>query len=295
MIEIKTIAECDESSLVEFISLADVVFLQEKFRVGSFLYRYPSLFQSGNFQNLFAAWSDGQLLGTTAVREFDIEVHGRNFRGAMIGLVGVHRNVRRMGIGKAIVTRVSQVLSSRDLDFSVLWTTSHEFYCTLGWQFEDQGILGHCRTSPPFECCLDERRLSDWAAQIEEIRKLWQPIRLCRSTLDYSVIPASVDEVICLETGGKAIESAYSIIGVRGSLGFVYEIVGNPRAFERLWQDICGRFSEVYVNDCQGSPSHDWLTRNTPLVWLQQNLAVWLTKGNCAARRAIYIPYFDRI
>jgi GNAT superfamily N-acetyltransferase len=294
MLEIKTVEECGSALLDEFIELVDTVFIREKTRAGTLRYRYPNLFRAENFRNLFTAWLNDELLGTVAVREFSGTANGEFFRGAMVGLVGVRKEFRRQGVGKILIARVTEYLQ-REFDFSVLWTTAPHFYGSAGWLPEDNGILGHCHIPSKSRITLPAMLAKDAGEVIEKTRLQWQPICISRGPLDYAVMPMSVDEVVCVKTAGDASSSAYSIIGVKGDTGFVYEIVGNPELLPELWADVSSRFSEIFVNDCHGSASHTWLLQNTSTVWRKQNLAAWLTGNNGVDFRPVNVPFFDRI
>ncbi|MCX7386127.1 MAG: GNAT family N-acetyltransferase [Planctomycetales bacterium] len=297
MVAIRTVQESGQGSLIAFLELVDGVFLKEKSRSGSLLERYPQLFHEDNHRNLYAAWQGRRLIGTTAIKEFNGNLAGRLVHGAMVGLVGVHPDFRRMGIGRKLIASVSNSLASRNLDFSVLWTTSPTFYSPIGWSSGDCGAYGTLSNSQQPGYSLTASRLSESVQEIEQVRRVWQTMCLSRSAIDYDVVPTGVDCVYCLRVGRSSFHSAYTIFGCNGNTGVVYELVGNPDYFDELWNEITGRFAKIYVNDWEGSLSYDWLLRNTPLTWKRQSLSMWMAfdeswKSN---QQAICIPYYDRI
>jgi GNAT superfamily N-acetyltransferase len=297
MVEIRTLEQCDQSCLQQYIELVDQVFIRDRFRSGSMLYRYPGLFVAENWRNLFTTWHNHRLIGTAAVKEVVGTLRGFAGRGAMVGLVAVQPEFRGRGFGAALISTVSNTLASRDLDFSVLWTTSPDFYASSGWFPSDCGLFGQLENSGWLECSPPTQRVSDCLEEIERIRKLWQPMNLVRTELDYSAVPPSVDGLTCFTAGGADGCVAYAMVGVRGKTGSVYEVVGDSEFYPDLWDQIAAHFSIIYVNDWEGSTSFEWLRRNTRLVWKRQSLAMWMIRENPSMPGvgAMHIPYFDRI
>jgi len=297
MVEVRTVEECGGTCLQGFVDLVDHVFIRDRSRSGSMLNRYPGLFRAENWRNLFTAWGDGQLIGTAAVKEIAGAINGRAVHGSMVGLVAVRSEFRSRGFGAALIERVSHILASRSLDFSVLWTTSPGFYASIGWSPWDRGVFGQLNNSHWSGNSLAALKLSEWLQEIERVRRIWQPMHFSRTELDYSAVPASVDEVTCVSAFSNDGCDAYAIVGLKGNTGSVYEIVGSPRCYQELWDKLVARFSVVYVNDWEGSPSYEWMCRNTQLVWNRQSLAMWMTSEQpCETTiRSMHIPYFDRI
>lgn len=297
MVEIRTIEECGGAYLQGFVDLVDHVFIRDRCRSGSMLRRYPSLFRVENWRNLFTAWCDGQLIGTAGVKELDGVIDDCAVRGAMVGLVAVRSTFRRQGFGATLIARVSDVLASRGLDFSVLWTTTPGFYSSIGWSARDNGVFAQLSNSHWSGHSFADSKLSESVQEIERVRRIWQPVHFSRTALDYSAVPPSVDAVTCLRAGSTYGDGAYAIVGIKGSAGSVYEIVGSPQSYQELWDKLIARFSVVYINDCEGSASFKWMCQNTELVWNRQSLAMWMTSDRpCETNtRFMHIPYFDRI
>ena len=297
MVEVRTIEESGETCLQGFVDLVDQVFVRDRSRSGSMLNRYPGLFPAENWRNLFTAWYDGQLIGTAAAKEISGAINGCAVHGAMVGLVAVRPEFRGRGFVAKLITTVSHVLASRSLDFSVLWTTAPGFYASTGWFPSDLGVFGQLKNANWSECPLATPSLSESLKEIERVRKIWQPMHFSRNELDYSAVPASVDRVTCLRAFNDDGDEAYAIVGIKENIGSVYEIVGSRQCYQELWDEIVSRFSVVYVNDWEGSPSFEWMCRNTQLVWNRQSLAMWMISKQPSetTTMSMHIPYFDRI
>ncbi|MBL8809324.1 MAG: GNAT family N-acetyltransferase, partial [Planctomycetaceae bacterium] len=245
--------------------------------------------------NLFVASVGKSIIGIAATREIRVAIKGLQLCGAMIGLVGIHCAVRHRGLGKILISRISEEIRARALDFAVLWTTSPNFYRQHGWNPVDTGVLGYLALPKPQEVCEIAESPKDLFDEIESTRKQWAFVTVSRRLIDYETTPASVDRVVCIRVGNRPNVSAYAIVGIRGYTGFVYEMIGNPVCFGKLWSRISGRFSELYVNDCPEASSYEWITSNTSLRWQSQNLAAWLSDENGLSSPMPYIPFFDRI
>lgn len=297
MVEVMTLEERGLKNLSDFMCLVDAAFIAEKCRTGSLSRRYPGLFQSDNRRNLYGAWLDDHLVATTAVREVTAANDVNPLKIAMVGFVSVTITQRGSGIGSRIIEVVSRDLIKRNVDLAVLWTTSPAFYQRFDWIPCDHGALGIFHSNHKSNFPLIHRKPSEVVKEIECIREYWQVYRLRRTPVDYLTVPASVDGVICTMTGNDPSVDAYAIVGVKDKTAFIYELVGNPSRFRSLWNNIAGRFTTVFVNECNGSQSMEWLEKNTALTWTSQTLAMWLATDawRKLKKEPIYVPFFDRI
>jgi N-acetylglutamate synthase-like GNAT family acetyltransferase len=294
--ELKSLQECTSAALPAFIDLVDAEFLRARGRSGSALDRYPSLFDAHNLNNLHTAWYGEQLAGTVAVKEFKLEIGTQNIDGAMLGFVCVNPVIRGQGVGSKLVAHVTQLLASKELSFSVLWTTRPDFYQRFGWKTNDQGVIGELSSPKKLDESISPKCLMKSWQLIEEIRLNSRAAKVQRVRTDYSVVPCPVNEVFCFLKPGKT-DGAYAIVGSNGSTGIVYELVGQSAQFPVVWSDVCGRFSRILINDCVGTPSYQWLSQNTDVNWKLQNQAMWILGPNSGSVsiEQLYVPYFDRI
>jgi len=295
-IEIKSLLECGDECLTDFVKLVDDVFLRTKSRTGSMLQRYPALFLKENHGNLYTAWSDDKLAGAIAVKKFGLKVESHDLKGAMVGVVCVNPDFRRNGIGSDLVEHVTRKVSSESLDFSVLWTTLPEFYAKHGWGSSDRGLIGELVGRNSKLEKLDALELQDCWESIERIRLQRENLSVSRTMHDYLVVPGSVGKVYAIVDGDLATDqSAYAILGVQETTGIVYEMVGNQQQFQAVWKKIESSFERIFVNDSRDSDSNSWLTENTSLEWKPQNQAMWIGHSEHAPISDLHIPYFDRI
>src|SRR5205823_12069860 len=94
-----------------------------------------------NLDHLPIAWvahANGQLLGTAALRVYDLE--GREDLTPWLGGVFVGSQFRRRGIGAALCATVEEAAQSRGIQTLYLFTLEKQAsYLRLGWK-----VLGPC-------------------------------------------------------------------------------------------------------------------------------------------------------
>ena len=295
-IALKSLTECRNDALPQFVDLVDAEFLRSRGRSGSMLDRYPGLFDAQNRDNLHTAWYGEQLAGTVAVKTFELEIGNVKLEGAMLGLVCVNPAIRGQGVGSKLVAHVTQILRAKPLSFSVLWTTRSDFYQRFGWVNNDHGVIGELTHKKQLDSQNYPGRLSESWHLVEQIRSHSLASKVLRTQTDYSVVPCPVNGVYCFLKGNDS-AGAYAIVGSNGTAGIIYELVGNAAQFPAIWSDICGRFNRILINECVGSPSYRWLSQHADVNWKNQNQAMWihgLNSGGVSIEQ-FYVPYFDRI
>lgn len=296
-ISVVTLRECDERAVLALLELLDQEFLRSKARSGTIAKRYPNLFTEQNADNLYLAWSGNELAGTVVVKRFDWLANQQTWKGAMLGLVCVAPHFRGRGVGTDLVQHVVQRLARQAVDFAVLWTTIPSFYARLGWRASDRGMFGTLRriattsdhVSPSADC--------DWYT-LENIRAKWLESRVLRTSVDYETVPTVVRNVRRVIVSASDEETAYALVGDAETTGIVYELVGHPAVFGRLWDFISAPYLEICVNDFRDSVSYEWFRNNIGMDWSIQLQTMWLglsTAMDSAQLTGWHISYFDRI
>lgn len=286
----------DRSSLAEFVSLVDTVFLLGKSRCGSLVSRFPGVFLPENLSNLYAAVLDRGVVGTLATK--DVVVRQGQIRTIvrMVGLVAVKNEHRGRGIGRRLLRAAMDDLRRKER-LSVLWTTLPAFYAAEGWVSSDDGVVGEWQRSGVCNDFSNALPAIECVDTMEAIRQTWLTDLTTREVIDYRKVPPAVDSVWCVVAGNLREPQAYALVGERGNTGIIYELIGDQRHFEELWSRVCRRFSAVFVNDCAGSASYQWCLQHCDMTWRRQELGMWFrVGGEIGDRRQLpYVPFFDRI
>lgn len=292
---IVTAHECDSHATAVLLKMLDHEFLHSRLCCGTLAMRYPHVLGQQNADNIYLAWNGNELAGSVIVRKFDWFADQRTWKGAMLGLVCVAPHLRGQGVGTMLVKHVVQRLERPPVDFAVLWTTLPSFYARLGWIGSDRGVLGTLQRAATTSLGVPPEAQVDWQT-LESVRATWLPMRVLRTSLDYRIVPNSARHVYHVSVSTATDQMAYALLGDAGTTGIVYEMVGHPTLFDRLWENVTYR--EMCVNDVQGSTSHDWLLGHTRMKWQTQLQTMWLRLSdevNTAQFGSWYIPYFDRI
>jgi N-acetylglutamate synthase-like GNAT family acetyltransferase len=294
-VEISSLGTNGESLVSPLVELVDSVFLVAQGKTGSIAKRYPNLFETSNWNNIYCAMFNRRLAGCVFTRPFEYVYDGEIGCSSMVGLVCVGHEVRGHGIGKHLMSFVTEALvrSSRQ---ATLWTTIPEYYSKLGWTTIDRGVLGVLRSSNKHELDTSFSSLAENIDRIESIRNAWLDSRVVRRKIDYQVVPTAVSTVRCIVEGNDPNESAYVLLGKTDCKAYIYEMVGNPSYFSRFVDRIKECCEEAFVNDYVGSPSYRWFSNVENLEWKRQKLGMCLNIG-CDSRdeQVFHIPFFDRI
>lgn len=289
------IYRCAVDARSDLAPLIDRVFVESKGRSRSMKVSFPNLYFADIADNVYIACRNGVLLGATTVRKFDWWTGGGTLKGAMIGLVCTDEAARGLGVASRILEAISCDLEKEGADFGVLWTTIHGFYERLGWKLCDVGGGGRLELSGPTRCsAVQPVALGEQVYRsLEAIRERFAPERVIRASIDYRVVPPSVNHVELYQSG-----DCYALVGNRGLSAYLYEMVGDPTGFMRLIMSVASRYEEVYVNENPQSPFGRWLTEWSPTVLGEQQQTMWRQfTARCGAENFCrwYIPYFDRI
>ena len=141
MFSISTLDTLVPSTFESLVQLVDAIFLQTRGKHGSMLARYPQLFERGNWCNIYCAMDTGCLVGSVVTRPFLYLLRGKICSAFMIGLVCVKPELQGKGIGRELVSFVTNRLIESECN-AFLWTTIPEYYSTHGWQSNDIGVFG---------------------------------------------------------------------------------------------------------------------------------------------------------
>jgi predicted N-acetyltransferase YhbS len=283
----------------------DQEFIFGKGRKTSFAQRFPSTFCAANAANIFVTEDNDKIVSAFLVKRFGWQQREKTWRGAMIGAVYTDAKRRGEGLAGNLLQWGTQNLRDAGVEFAVLWTTQSEFYARLGWVGADQGVFGSSAApaeaigeeNPPATVKAVPLALSD-ERRLEMIGKHALENFVVRSSLDYHQVPLPAENVdVLLRMEGRA-PTSYALLGSKGEVGILYEMVGSEDGFADLWQAICKRHSKIVINDRADSPSHRWLVQHAEIAWENKQLAMWLplaSHPDITAMSQWYIPYFDRI
>jgi len=280
----------------------DREFVFGKGRRVSLAQRFPAVYTAENCTNIFLLADDDQVVSALACKQFDWVCSGARWRGAMIGAVHTHEELRGHGFASRLIEGAVNGLRIAGVEFAVLWTASPAFYERLGWVSADCGALGELSqaqfpAAPPGGAVKIPLGAADFS-YIEGIRQRWCDCRAPRRADDYRQLPVPAESVDLLKSGDGIDHAAYALVGNAGETGILYEMIGHPDGFPVLWPDICRGYRRLLANDAIDSASYRWLCQGSGLAWSPKPLAMWLpmsasTKSAYAANW--YIPYFDRI
>jgi predicted N-acetyltransferase YhbS len=248
--------------------------------------RFPHVLTEANAANVFVGLVAGRVVATVATRLFTWHRGESSGRAAMVGLVATHPAHRRRGIGTAVLRAAAAGLAEDGASSVVLWATRPAIYEPLGFRLEDPGALGTIRgraggrglpaPEPVDPAWLDALRNEPGALRVERAGKAW------------AAVPPPSDEVVVYRT-----ERAYALAGRTATASYLYELVGDPEDFGRLFEALRRDADAVFVNDTPGTSSHRRL-HAAGVEWQAKPLGMWLRLAPGAAT-GLYVPYFDRI
>ena len=291
MVAAVKIRVCTPAELPALVALLDEEFIHSRGRNISLAQRFPDVLSSGNCRNILIASRNNAIAAALACKRFDWITPARVFKGAMLGLVYTHPNVRRLGLASHLLQTAAKTLTAEGMDFAVLFSVQSGFYLRLGWTPADRGCLGRYASTGGAAIatlCVD-------ASAIEALRSHQPEGYAARSIDAYRNLPLPAERI---ELRACPDGSAYAIYGLRDDSAYVYEIGGSIAGYDLLWQGICAAARDIYINECEDSPSMRWLEQQAGISWHKQMQAMWLPlaarRGECDFSHW-YIPYLDRI
>ena len=297
---VANVEHCRLEELPKLLALLDDEFVFAKGRQVSLAERFPQVFCEANLDNIYIAHCKNSICSTAAVKRFEWIAQGRIWQGAMIGMIYTRLEYRGQGLASLVMRTVQSDLTNAGVDFAVLWTTIPSFYQRLGWFLDDEGIFGAVELPQSIKCnnpavvCTLTDEIIRW---IDVVHSRWVPERVVRSELDYRVVPLPAFSVDAFMVDETAELQGYALVGRSMQTGYVYEMVGHPDVFDRLWYAITNDYSKIYVNDRRDSSPTGWLDRKAGVIWRPQRLAMWLQLSLEAKNTEVgqwYIPYLDR-
>lgn len=284
---------CTVAEWPALLAELDSTFVTERGRTGSLARRFPAALGSSHLANVRVAREGGQIVSCCAARRFLWLGAQRNWQGAMIGMVWTHLAHRGRGHAARVLEFTLRELTRDGVDFAVLWSSLPRYYENLGWQRHDRGVLGviDVVSSAPAPAADTREPLT-----LEPARRLRQTPRVERNAAAWQALPLPAERLGLIRGDGP--DAGYALFGTCGTTRYVYEVIGAPGEFERLWAGICAGATRVYVNECADSVFQRWLATHTGIRFTPQQLAHWWPlspAGQSAPWRAWYLPWFDRI
>ena len=177
---------CKPKELPDIIQRLDQEFVYNKQRSHSLSKRFPNTLSLANIEQIRVAVYNGEICGAYVIKLFDWVVEKRVWHGAMVGMVWVDLQYRGIGIGRSLLSSVTQFLLEKGLDFGVLWTGAPKFYEHAGWHSNDCGLFGEVvkRHSSSIESVSCQPLISMDAAMLENLRSSSIPMRIVRNLSD---------------------------------------------------------------------------------------------------------------
>jgi predicted N-acetyltransferase YhbS len=283
------------------LTCLDQEFISGRKRHISLARRFPSVYRPENAKNIFLLEDSVGIASALACKHFDLQCQGQLWHGVMVGTVYTRIDRRGGGLASRLMNHAMASLRSEGNNFAVLWTTSPTFYARLGWQQNDEGLLGKVQTKSFDNPIHHVSRIPldrVEPARIEGIRQQWLDCTTIRSIHDYRQLPVPAESVELLLWSNDMEQEAYALVGNAGESGFLYEMVGNPIGFPELLSAACRNRRQLFINDYCDSPSQRWLSTTGAVTWEKKPLAMWLPLAAGVDTMPIkkkYIPYFDRI
>jgi predicted acetyltransferase len=307
---------CQIDELEVLISLIDKEFIFDKDRKISLRIRFPQLFSPGNCHNIYVARVNNRIAATAIVKSFTWQVESEIYQGAMIGMVCTLPEYRGNRIASQLMGYLQTDLQRRGFDFAVLWTGKTSFYQRLGWHLSDRSILGILdQPQVILDSNVDTDSISKFplktllnSERVNEILSIYQHSdfgslgKVGRSLQDYlnTPVPAISVEMYIYEEVKDC--QAYALVGRIDHNAYIYEVLGNPLAYGKLWTAITKNFNKVCINTSRDSilykslNQHNLSERNK-LRWEAQLKAMWyqFPREKKMPFDQWYIPYSDRI
>jgi GNAT superfamily N-acetyltransferase len=283
--------------LGEVRALADAVFVEARDRPPGIARRYPGLLEPGGEGEAVALEEDGRVAASLVLRPCGRPAHGDPWAVAMIGLVAVRPERRSLGLGRRLLRLARSRLEELAAGAAVLWAGRHELYEAAGWREADPGVRGEAAGADagglPAGVTAAPIGAVDHAG-LNALRARWEPEAPERSAAWWATLPFPAAQVHAVLAGPVAAPSAYALVGERAGERYVYELVGDPAAFEAVWAAVRAGCRRVTVNDRRGGVPHAWLAaRGVPFV--DHRLAMWLALDERAPAIGRHVPWFDRI
>lgn len=285
------IRPCTPAELPALVALLDAEFIFSKGRRISLARRLPTALHADNCANILLACRGDEIAACVVVKRFEWITPGRNWSGAMIGLVCTRAAARGQGLATQLLRAAQDMLRADGTAFAVLFSAQPAFYRRLGWIGADCGVFGTYAAAggDAGHCAPTDAR------SIETMRAREQGAHMARDGASYRTLPLPAER---LEMRASIGSPAYAIYGVQADRAYVYEFGGEPSGRAALWQDICAAATTVHINERRGSPSAQWFAHIPGIAWREQSLAMWLPLAKPACARHFgdwYIPYIDRI
>jgi hypothetical protein len=254
------------------------------------------------------------------VRPISYRLEPLVLHAAMVGFVYTRPEFRGGGAGSVLMQELAAELRGGGLDFGILWTGIPAFYARLGWLSADTGIVGEARgyagavaggsvpddtapAAPRAAVLVDDvatQRVavdSRFSLAAEELRGAVSAPLVMREPPAYAAVPLpgeAVSSVTVTDDSDRLL--AYAIVGVKGHVGAVYDMLGEDGARRNLVSRLKALFGCVLINDTSTS-NVEIITAGLGFTWTPQRLAMVLPLTNRATEcmRQIHIPWFDRI
>jgi GNAT superfamily N-acetyltransferase len=283
------------------LGLLDQEFVAGRGRSISLQERYPSVFQANSRAEFLVCHAGDTPVAALALLPF-VWQHGASiFRGTMLGLVTTHPAWRGQGCARLLLQQARVRLTDGAQDFAVLWTAQAAFYARQGWLPREGGVLGSYQAPPSVPALLADTTIVPakecalpW---IEPLRRKHSAAHVLRPSTHFATLPLPADAVWVIGAS-RGDQQAYALVGAAGETAYVYEMLGEPRLFARLWAAACQRWTVFVINEHESNPSYAWFNAHVAVQWQPKALAMWLplSQRACALQDGDWhLPYFDRI
>lgn len=270
-------------AMQRYLAAVDQEFVFAKGRSLSLEQRFPGLMLR---ENVTLARDGGEVLAGAAARPFVFRHGAERLRCAAIGAVWTAPAHRGRGLASRVLRTREAAERSRGTELLVLWSSLHPVYESVGYRVADRSVIAKWRGAAhgPRAPGPNARRphpLHDALAT-----------RVERDLLAWSATPLPAERVELLEAPG-----AYALLGLTGTTGYLYELVGEPCAFAPVWRETLARCQTLWVNDFSGSASQAWLESKAGLAFEPQRLTMIkpLTPRAAALASVLHVPYLDRV
>lgn len=296
------IEPCPKERVPELIALLDEEFVLSRGRAISVERRFPEVFFARNLGNLWTVLVDGEVVAAAVAKPFEWLADEKTWTAAMVGLVVTRPELRGRGLASRLLVRLQSHLAQQGSELAVLWTRHPQFYERLGWIQGDEGLFGRAlldAEESPLALALGGHPPGEKeVAEVERLRSQWAKERAQRSRATYHALPMPATSLeIHLAPRGEE-PRAFAVVGKDGNTGYVYEWLGDPKAFPALWSSVRANCCPLFFNDRAGSSASVWLARECGVTWTEQRLAMWLPLAPSTCAPALIrwvIPYLDRI
>lgn len=280
----------ERAEYTDAIALFDNEFILSRRRTVSFAQRYDDVFS--NVDCFIAAGKiAGQLVSALVVRPFTWLDNGREWRGAMLGLVCTATRFRNKGYAAEVLAVAEQQCRDLGCDFAVLWASNHQLYESSGWIAEDRGTVGAGHTLIHDSLPVAETAGESTIPAIHALHEIRGTPRIRRTLANYHRILPPAEDLLFFVEG-----HLFAVCARHKRTGYLYDLVGSDTHMQSFWQKLAGHFDDIYANVEHDSAAYRWLFNHARLEWKPQRLAMW--KPLCSARVPFpqwYIPFMDRI